>query len=773
MRHSLRRQLTVVLVAASACALAVTGVGFMLYDRASSRALLSQEVEALAAVVGENGAAALTAGDVRLANVVLASLQSRTDLRGAALYSRDGRMLAERRMPGIDGLPSTVPAPGITVRTDAIRAVQDVCVAGGCVGSVLVQTSLDRLTARQRDTMGILAVAFAVSLALAYAMGARLQRPIVTPLQQLARAAHDVVEHERFDARLPAHQRAVELGVLIAAFNGMLAHLQERDQALRRHRDELEEKVAVRTAELTDAKERAESANRFKSEFVAMMSHEVRTPMSSVVGMTELALDTDLTAVQRDYLETIKRSSEALITVIDDVMDLSRIEAGRIELQDVPFDLSCLVHDVIGAVTVRAHQKDLDLVWDQDVAMPATVIADPARLRQVLTNLLSNAVKFTNVGFIRLNMTVGNPDDTGRALLTVRVTDSGIGIAQAHQQAIVRMVQEASAGTPQLFEGHGLGLPICARLVHLMGGRLALESVEGAGSSFVFAIPVTIAQGTRSAIDAGPQDLRGQHVLVIDRRVASRTALAAWLRTWGAEVTTGDGDRHASERLRARRWGLVVIDRESREQLRPDIDALCAARLPVVELLMSTDRPPDGAGAIVRALSLTRPLRRPTVAAVVGAALALAGSSCEDATAALSASAPVAPRTPRVLAADDEALNLRVVQQLLENRGCVVVPAATGREAVDAWHRERFDLVLMDVQMPELDGLGACEEIRRVEERRRVRRTPIVAVTAHAMAGDRERCLAAGMDDYLAKPLRRAALYEVMEKLGVVPSSVA
>jgi CheY-like chemotaxis protein len=279
---------------------------------------------------------------------------------------------------------------------------------------------------------------------------------------------------------------------------------------------------------------------------------------------------------------------------------------------------------------------------------------------------------------------------------------------------------------------------------------------------------VTIAHGTTSAVEAGPRDVRGQRVLLVDRHGASREALTGWLHAWGAEVTSAGDERLAGELLRAHRWALVLIDRESLEALGHDVDVVLAARVPVIELLLSTDRASGGPGESICASSLTRPLRRPAAAAVVAAALARAGSAAESSGESLSASTPHAPRTPKVLAADDDALNLRVVQQLLEHRGCVVVPAPSGRAAVEAWHRERFDLVLLDVQMPDLDGLSACEEIRRVEERRRVRRTPIVAVTAHAMAGDRERCLAAGMDDYLAKPLRRAALYEVMEKLGVM-----
>ncbi len=767
LRHSLRRQLTLVLVAASASALALTGVGVWLYDEATSRTSLAQEVQAVASVVGEGSAAALAFDDARFATEVLASLRPRTDLRVAALYSRRGTLLAELRGAGQDAAPPTAPTAGVSASADEVRVVQDVCLPDGCVGSVLVATDLRRLAARRRDTASIFLAVFVLSLGLAYAMGALLQRPLVTPLRQLSLAAHEVVSRARFDVRLPERRRADELGVLIQAFNAMLAHLEARDRELQRHQAELEERVARRTAELQDAKDRAESANRFKSEFVATMSHEVRTPMNGVIGMTDLALDTDLTAQQRDYLETIRRSAEAVTAVIDDVMDLSKIEAGRVELQEVPFDLPGVVHDALAAVAVRAHQKDLDLVWDQDAPLPAMVTADPARLRQVLVNLLSNAVKFTNVGFVRVHVDVGDPDQAGRATLSIAVRDSGVGIAASQQEAIRAGLQEAGSGTPQLFEGNGLGLPICARLIHLMGGVMGLTSQEGEGSTFTLTVPVAVSDTLGRLDEARPQDLEGRTVLLVDRHAASRDVLTGWLRDWGAVVTHADDDGTLGATMWSQRWGLVVIDRACLESVQEDVTAVAPVGVPIVEIVQTVDMGSGARSGIVA--SLARPLRRPTAAAVLAAALARAEEARleQPAAGAGLAMVPRVTRVPRILAVDDNELNLRIVRELLGGRGCTVATAANGREAVAAWHRERFDLVLMDLQMPELDGLGACREIRAVEARRRVRRTPIVALTAHAMVGDRERCLEAGMDDYLSKPLRRSALIEVMARLGI------
>ncbi len=766
--RSLRRQLTLVLVAASAGALALTGAGVLLHERAVSRAALAHEVQAVAAVIAKSSAAALAAGDPDAARDVLASLELHEDLRLAALYSRSGHLLADLRAPGRHGPPSSAPSAGVNLDTAGIQVVQDVCIPAGCLGSVLIETDLRRLDAQRRGTLTILLGVFLVSLGLAYVTGAILQRPLVTSLQQLAEAAREVVERQRFDQRLPERGREDEVGVLVRAFNGMLSHLEARDHAIQQQNAVLEDRVAARTSELQEAKERAESASRFKSEFVATMSHEVRTPMNGVLGMTELALDTDLTPQQRDYLETIRRSAEALVTVIDDVMDLSRIEAGRVELQQVPFDLAAVVQDALAAVALRAHQKDLDLVWDQEAALPAMVVGDPARVRQVLVNLLGNAIKFTNVGSVHLHLDVDQADHDGRTTLSVQVADSGVGIAVAQQEAIRGMLREAARGTPQLFERSGMGLAICGRLAHLMGGELSLTSEEGAGSVFTFELPVTVTHGTSDVIEARPRWLDGRDVLLVDRHAASRDVLAGWLRTWGATVRCADDDATLATVLWERRWSLVLVDRESLVSAAEGFASITRIGVPVVDLAQLTDAPLSGPAAAVPAATLARPLRRPTVAAVLAAALSRADDEAQAAPRAVLAEVPRAVRTPRVLVVDDNALNLRVAKEVLESRACTVVLADGGRAGVDAWNRERFDLVLMDVQMPDLDGLDACREIRAIEARRRVRRTPIVALTAHVMSGDRERCLAAGMDEYLSKPLRRGALYELMERFGIV-----
>ena len=356
-------------------------------------------------------------------------------------------------------------------------------------------------------------------------------------------------------------------------------------------------------------------------------------------------------------------------------------------------------------------------------------------------------------------------DDAGRANLRVRISDSGVGISPARQDDIRQTIREAMTGTPQLFEGNGIGLAVCARLVHLMGGEMSVESEEWQGTAFSVALPVAVAAVASAAVEARPQELEGRTVLLADRHHASRDVFAGWLEEWGAAVTCADDDGTLGPLLKERRWGLVIIDRESLESVGAEVAAVARKGVPVIELTLSSE-----SGATMQRGQLVKPLRRPTVAAAIAAVLAPSAADANPRSTtstgpAAEAARPV--RAPKVLVADDNLVHQRVVHQLLARRGCEVVQASTGIEALEAWHRERFDLVLMDVQMPEMDGLQAAAEIRAVEKRRRVRATTIVALTAHVMTGDRERCLTAGMDDYLAKPLRKVAFDELLDRLGI------
>ena len=774
---SIKRKLILLQIITVFIVLFLTATAFVIKDIAVFKESLIERLSSTALIIGENSLSALRFDDDEAAESTLSSLKIDQHIVNAGIYDGFGKIFVKYSRNGFESFKFPEEAAedshkitgGYLLLYKNIKKNQDV------VSTVFLRTDMTELQEKVFGYIKYALVLLTVGIFISLILSSILQRAISRPVLHLVDATRSISSTGDYSRRV-RKEGDDELGVLYEGFNEMLEQIQQRDMHLREAKNSLEERVKERTQELNKALIEAQAANRTKSAFLANMSHEIRTPLNVVIGMTRLAMDTELTVKQRNYLEKVDTSAKSLLRIIDDILDFSKVEAGMLSLESTEFDLEKVLENISHMMSIKAEQKGLELVFSVDSNVPTHLKGDFLRLSQVLLNLTNNAIKFTKNGFILVKI-FKESEDGNRVSLHFSIKDTGIGIVQEELTNLFDPFTQADISTTRNFGGTGLGLSISRSIVELMGGTITVQSDPGKGSTFGFNAIFEMHEGMAKERVILPVELKGMHVLVVDDNKVARESLCKSLESMSMNVfAVASGEEAIAEMDGAARSGkpfeIIFLDWKM-----PGIDGIeTAKRIRSMENISETnsvimvtayskDEVIDQARDAGIKSFLIKPVSQSmlfdTIMEVLGKKSVQQGGHEEASEKDLVDVSRI--RGTRILLVEDNVLNQEVAQELLESAGIYVTIANNGLEAVEMVSAG-FDVVLMDIQMPEMDGYEATKTIRTNPLYKEL---PIIAMTANAMKTDLNKSLEAGMNDHVSKPIDPSELFKTIKKWTV------